>query len=276
MTRERMLRLFLHLYVCAVFVFVFLPIITSFVFSFNSDRFPSLPLGHFTTHWYRTIFSDSDVWDAFGVSAIVSASVAVLSTFIGFCTAYTDYRFNFRGKSIYLALALLPPTIPLVIMGLAMLALLSRINMSGEIYSIIVSHVVLCSPFAMAVIRMRLSQIDPDLESAAWNLGASEWRAMHQVILPFCAPAIVSAFCLTAAVSFDEFAVSWFVSGLNKTVPVMILEILQGNTDPQINAIGSIVFITSMTLVVLAQIIYMTKASDQKPLTGVVTRRQNQ
>ena len=99
---------------------------------------------------------------------------------------------------------------------------------------------------------------------------------MHQVILPFCAPAIVSAFCLTAAVSFDEFAVSWFVSGLNKTVPVMILEILQGNTDPQINTIGSIVFITSMTLVVLAQIIYMTKASDQKPLTGVVTRRQNQ
>ena len=148
--------------------------------------------------------------------------------------------------------------------------------MSGEIYSIIVSHVVLCSPFAMAVIRMRLAQIDPDLESAAWNLGASEWREMHQVILPFCAPAIVSAFCLTAAVSFDEFAVSWFVSGLNKTVPVIILEILQGNTDPQINAIGSIVFITSMTLVVLAQIIYMTKASDQRALTGVITRRQDQ
>ena len=133
MTKERILRLFLHLYVCAVFVFVFLPIITSFVFSFNSDRFPSLPLGHFTTHWYQTIFNDPDIWEAFGVSAIVSASVAVLSTFIGFCTAYTDYRFNFRGKSIYLALALLPPTIPLVIMGLAMLALLSRINMSGAI-----------------------------------------------------------------------------------------------------------------------------------------------
>ena len=123
-----MLRLFLHLYVCVVFVFVFLPIITSFVFSFNSDRFPSIPLGHFTTHWYQTIFSDPDVWDAFRISAIVSISVAVLATFIGFCTAYTDYRYNFTGKALYLSLALLPPTIPLVIMGLAMLALLPAVR----------------------------------------------------------------------------------------------------------------------------------------------------
>ena len=168
-------------------------------------------MAHFTLHWYQTIFADPDVWDAFRVSAIVSVSVACLATTIGFCTAYTDYRYKFFGKSLYLALALLPPTIPLVIMGLAMLALLARINMSGEIYSIIVSHVVLCSPFAMAVVRIRLAQIDPNLESAAWNLGASQWRAMREVIIPFCTPAIISAFCLTAAVSFDEFAVAWFV-----------------------------------------------------------------
>ena len=250
-------------YVVLVFIFVFTPIVTSFIFSVNSDRFPTIPLGHFTTHWYETIFADPDVWDAFRVSGIVSITVATLSTFIGFCTAYTDYRYNFTGKALYLSLALLPPTIPLVIMGLAMLALLARINMSGEIYSIVVSHVVLCSPFAMAVIRMRLAQINPDLESAAWNLGASNWRAMREVIVPFCRPAIASAFCLTAAVSFDEFAVAWFVSGLNKTVPVIILEILQGNTDPQINAIGSIVFITSMTLVILAQLILMRKTINQ-------------
>ena len=115
---------------------------------------------------------------------------------------------------------------------------------------------------------MRLAQINPDLESAAWNLGASNWRAMREVIVPFCRPAIASAFCLTAAVSFDEFAVAWFVSGLNKTVPVIILEILQGNTDPQINAIGSIVFITSMTLVILAQLILMRKTINQTA-TGI-------
>ena len=261
MKESQSILLFIRLYIIIVFFFVFSPILASFVFSFNSDRFPSLPLGHFTLKWYEMIFDDPDVWDAFAVSIMVSITVGIISTFIGFCTAYTDFRYRFFGKNIYLALALLPPTIPLVIMGLAMLALLSRVGMSGEIHSIIVSHVVLCSPFAMAIVRMRLAQMDPQLEAAAWNLGASQWRAMSTIIFPFTFPAIISAFCLTMAVSFDEFAVAWFVSGLNKTVPVIILEILQGNVDPQINAIGTLVFIISITLVVIAQIIFMTKST---------------
>jgi len=84
-------------YVVLVFIFVFTPILTSFVFSVNSDRFPTIPLGHFTTHWYETILADPDVWDAFRISGIVSITVAILATFIGFCTAYTDYRYNFTG-----------------------------------------------------------------------------------------------------------------------------------------------------------------------------------
>ena len=259
MTGDRAIATFLRLYVCVVFVFVFAPIAASFVFSFNSDRFPTIPLGSFTLHWYETVYRDPDVWDALRVSASSAVVVAVISTVIGFCTAYTDFRYRFVGKNGYLALALLPPTIPLVIMGLAMLAWLSRIGLSGQQVSIIIAHVVLCSPFAMAIIRLRLAQMDPNLEAAAWNLGASEWRAMREVILPFSAPAIVSALCLTAAVSFDEFAVAWFVSGLNKTVPVVILEILQGQVDPQINAIGTFVFLTSMTLVVIAQVLLMTR-----------------
>ena len=239
MSAELLLRWLLPLYVLGVFAFVFAPIAASFVFSFNSDRFPTIPLGHFTWKWYATIYGDPDIWEAFRNSVIVSACTALIATAIGFCTAYTDYRYQFFGKNLYLGLALLPPTIPLVIMGLAMLALLSHINLSGELYSVIIAHVVLCTPFAMALVRLRLSQMDENLEPAAWNLGASQWRTMWTVIIPFTAPAIVSALCLTMAVSFDEFTVAWFVSGLNKTVLVIILEILQGNVDPQINAIGS-------------------------------------
>ncbi len=265
MSSERAIAWFLRAYVGLVFCFVFAPIVSSFIFSFNSDRFPTIPLGEFTLHWYETIYNDPDVWDALRVSVISAVSVSLIATFIGFCTAYTDYRYRFFGKNAYLALALLPPTIPLVIMGLAMLAWLSRIGMSGHLYSIMIAHVVLCTPFAMAVIRLRLAQMDPSLEAAAWNLGAGEWRTMREVILPFTAPAIVSALCLTAAVSFDEFAVAWFVSGLNKTIPVIILEVLQGQVDPQINAIGTFVFITSMTLVVIAQVLLMTRQRKGVP-----------
>ena len=264
MTSDRTITLVLRLYVCVIFCFVFAPIAASFVFSFNSDRFPTIPLGSFTLHWYETVYNDPDVWDALRVSVTSALTVSVVSTFIGFCTAYTDYRYRFFGKSAYLALALLPPTIPLVIMGLAMLAWLSHVGLSGRPVSIIVAHVVLCTPFAMAIVRLRLAQIDPNLEAAAWNLGAGEWRAMREVILPFAWPAIVSALCLTAAVSFDEFAVAWFVSGLNKTVPVIILEILQGQVDPRINAIGTFVFITSMTLVIIAQVLLMTRRGSRR------------
>ncbi|MEJ6389305.1 ABC transporter permease [Gymnodinialimonas ulvae] len=248
-------------YVAALFAFVFAPILTSMVFSFNSDRFPTVPLGEFTTHWYETAFSRPEVWTAFRNSLVVAASAAALSTFIGFATAYTDFRFGFRFKSAYLALALLPPTIPLVIMGLAMLAWLSQLGLSGTIQGIIIAHTVMGAPFAMAICRLRLQQMDPSLEAAARNLGASPWRAMRTVVIPFCMPAIISAYCLTAAVSFDEFMVAWFVSGLHRTVPVIILEILQGNVDPQINAIGTVVFLTSMTLVIVSQLLILRKSA---------------
>ena len=255
----RLLTWSLYAWLAIVFTFIFAPIIFSVIVSFNSDRFPTIPLGSFTTHWYETILADPDVWEAARNSIIVSLSTCVLATTLGFCTAYSDYRFNFRFKGPYLALVLLPPTIPLIIMALAMLAWFSKIGISGQLYAIIIAHTVLTAPFAMAIIRLRLNQMDPALEAAAWNLGASEWRTVREVIFPFCRPAIMSAACLTAAVSFDEFAVAWFVSGLNKTVPVIILEIVQGNIDPQVNAIGTFVFATSMTLVILAQVVFIAR-----------------
>ena len=259
MNSSRPLNYVLAAYVVLIFAFVFAPIIFSLIFSFNSQRFPTIPFGEFSTEWYEKILADPDVWEAALNSLIVSSSTAVIATFLGFCTAYSDFRYNFRLKGPYLGLILLPPTIPLIIMALAMLAWFSKIGMSGQIYSIIIAHSVLTAPFAMAVIRLRLNQMDPDLEAAAWNLGGSEWKTMRHVIIPFCKPAIASGLFLTAAVSFDEFAVSWFVSGLNKTLPVIILEIVQGNIDPQVNAIGTFVFLISMTLVVLAQVFFASR-----------------
>lgn len=254
----------LYIYIAIAFAFIFTPIIWSFIFSFNSDRFPSLPLGSFSLKWYQTILSRPEVLEAAWTSLVVAACSSLLSTFIGFCTAYTDYRYNFLGKQAYLALAMLPPTIPLIIMALAMLSWLAQIGLSGQVVSIIIAHTVLGAPFAMAVIRLRLNDMDPNLEAASWNLGASEWRAMREVVVPFAMPSIIAALCLTAAVSFDEFAVAWFVSGLNKTIPVVILEILQGNVDPQINAIGTFVFVISITLIVVAQVLMLSKGKKEE------------
>ena len=262
--RSRFIELGLRLYVVLSFAFVFAPIAASFIFSFNSDRFPSIPLGAFSTEWYRAVANDPLVWDGLGNTLFVGIIVSVVSTALGFGAAYTDFRYRFFGKPVYMALALLPPTIPVVILGLAMLAYLSRINLSGQSVSVIIAHIVICSPFAMAISRLRLSQMDPDLEAAAWNLGASEWAAMRYVIVPFCLPAIFGALFITMAVSFDEFAIAWFVSGLNETLPVKVLGFLQGQVSPRINVIGTFVFVTSMTLVIIAQIL-LTRQTRETP-----------
>ncbi|MFJ3483297.1 ABC transporter permease [Pseudomonas sp. NPDC090202] len=259
MNEHRLINLLLRAFVLLVFVFIFTPIVGSFVFSLNADRFPSLPLGGFSLRWYEAIAADPAVWQAFRNSLTVGVVVSLGSTVLGFTAAYTDYRYRFFGKSLYMALAMLPPTIPVVIMGLAMLAFLSRVGLSGDIYAVMISHIVMCAPFAMAVIRMHLAQMDPNIEAAAWNLGASQWQAMRWVILPFTAPSLLAALFVTMAVSFDEFAVAWFVSGLEETVPVRILNTLQGQVSPTINAIGSIVFVATMTLVTVAQLLLMRR-----------------
>ena len=265
LNRSRAVDWALIAYVILAYVFIFAPIAASFVFSFNSDRFPSIPLGEFSLEWYKAVAADPLVWQGARNTLFVGVIVGVISTALGFGAAYTDYRYNFAGKQIYLALALLPPTIPVVILGLTMLAYLSRVSLSGNALSVIISHVVVCAPFAMAIIRLRLSQMDPALEAAAWNLGASEWKAMRHVIVPFAAPAILGALFITMAVSFDEFAVAWFVSGLNETLPVKVLGFLQGQVSPRINAIGSFVFILSMTLVILAQLLLANRDARPQP-----------
>lgn len=248
-----------------MFLFILAPVVSIIVFSFNADRYPSLPWGGFSLEWYRLILTDDTVRTGFLRSLKVAAIVSVIATFIGFATAYVDYRYRFFGKTAFLALATLPPTVPVLILGLAMLSFFSLIDLVGTLTGVIAGHVVLCSPFAMALIRMRLADMSPDLEGAAWNLGATRWSTMRSVVIPFCRPAILSALAITAAVSFDEFMIAWFVSGLNETLPVRILALLQGQVSPRINAIGSIVFFISIVLVLVAQILTTAKSDKETP-----------
>jgi spermidine/putrescine transport system permease protein len=149
----------------------------------------------------------------------------------------------------------LPPCVPLVILGLAFLIYLKEIHLSGSLTSVVISHVVIASSFALGIVRMRLSEMDASLEEAAWNLRAGQWRAIREVVLPQAAPAIIAALLITMAVSWDEFIVAWFVSGLDVTLPVAIFNELQGQVSARINAIGTIVFGVTITLVGVAQVI---------------------
>lgn len=234
-------------------LFILLPIASSFVFSIHSERFPSLPLGDIDFRWYQEALSDPKDFAALLRTILIGVVVAVVATCIGFTAAYVDFRYRFLGKTGFLILILAPPTVPLVILGLSFLVYFSQIKISGGVTAIVLAHTVICVPFATAIIRLRLAQMNKNLEAAAWNLGAGEWMAVRHVILPFVKPAVIASFLVTMALSFDEFAVAWFVSGVSETLPVRVLNLLAGPVSPRINVIGTVTFSATIAMVIIAQ-----------------------
>jgi spermidine/putrescine transport system permease protein len=252
-----------------VFVILYAPILSALVFSFSSDRFPSLDITRFSTRWYSQVFADPRMLDALKNSLIIALSTALIATLLGFAAAYSDFRFRFFGQRGILALALLPPTVPIVVLSLAMLAFFSRVGMSGTVTSIIVAHVVVAAPFAMAICRLRLEQMPAEYETAAQNLGATPGQAIRLIVLPHAAPAIGASALITFAVSLDEYAIAWFVGGLQQTVPVTVLNTLQGQVDPTIHVIGTLAFAATLSLVFAAQLLLLrnTKSNNNNEVS---------
>jgi spermidine/putrescine transport system permease protein len=249
-----------------VALFLATPLLVIVVFSFDASRFPAIPWGGFSLQWHREALSDPAIVAAFVNSVVVAVASGTIATVIGFAAAYLDYRHQFIGKTALTGIVRLPPTIPMVVLSVAMLITAGQLGWLGHLQTIIAFHSAVAVAAAMSIIRIRLAEIGRDLEPAAHNLGASPWRSVALVIVPSCRQALIASFFLCAAISFDEFLIAWFVGGLNETVPVRILNILQGQVNPKINAIGAIVLVISATLVALAQLLV------RSPLTGQIPK----
>lgn len=242
-----------YVFLAVFFAFIATPMLVIIIFSFDHNRFPTIPWGGFSLEWHRAALEDGMIRSAFFNSLTVAVSTAALSTLLGFAAAYLDYRYVFRGKALFGLLVAIPPAVPASILGMAMLAFLSRLGLFGSTTAIVACHVAIATSFSMAIMRLKLRDFPRDLEPAAWNLGASPFVTLFRVVVPFCKPALIASFFLTAAVSFDEFLIAWFVGGTVETLPVRILNLLQGQVNPKINAIGTIVLLISITLVLIAQ-----------------------
>ena len=250
---RRLSRVAQYLLVAGLFLFIAAPMLVIVIFSFDANRFPTIPWGGFSLDWHRAILEDEMVRDAVVNSLVVGLGTAVLATVLGFAAAYVDYRWSFLGKRAFVLLVAIPPAVPVTILGMAMLAFMSRIGLFGRVEAMIAAHTAIAASFSMAIIRLRLGEFGREIEPAAWNLGASPVAALFTVVVPFCRPALIASFFLSAAVSFDEFMIAWFVGGVHETIPVRILNLLQGQVNPKINAIGTVVLVVSILLVLVAQ-----------------------
>jgi spermidine/putrescine transport system permease protein len=245
-----------------IFVFIFLPVVTIIIFSFNVDKFASLPWKGFTLGWYKNLLFDRGILDALKNSLTVSTLVAATSCLLGFMGAYTLYRRSFRYQNFFLAIMISPLAVPWIILGLALSAFLTRINLEGSLFSVWISHTVFAAPFAMLIIRARMAGLDMRYEEAGWDLGANRLKAIWHIVIPLTLPGILAAFLLTFTISFDEFIIAWFVCGFQETLPVKIWGMIRSGLNPSINAVGSVIFVFSMALAVFSQ--YLLRGRKEK------------
>jgi len=263
MTLPRSIRAALLAYLWLMLAFLFAPIIVTIVFSFSLDRFATLPWRGFTLMWYERLFTNPDMLNALKNSVIVGIAVGAISVVLGFTGAYGLRNWTANRKNVFMLAMISPLAVPWMLLGLGILIFLNNIGLSRSLTSVCIGHTVFAAPLAMMVIDARLSTLSRSPEEAAWDLGADRIRAVWYVVIPQTLPALISAFLLTFTLSFDEFIMAWFLSSFNVTLPVRIWGMMRSGTNPTLNAVGSIVFLVSITLTAISQLMVFRKGAQE-------------
>ena len=244
----------LHIIAGLVYIFLFMPIISLVIVSFNSASLTSLPIDGLSLRWYEAFFHNRAAWAALGTSVSVALVTAVVATILGLMASYGLVRLQFRGKRLIQALIVLPIIAPHLVFGIDLLLFFHAMGISPNAFTVCIAHIVLAFPFAVMLISTSLSGFNPTLEDAAQDLGANERRTFFRVTLPLIAPGVISAILVAFTVSFDEFVVSFFVSGKGVvTLPLFLYSELRFSVTPEINAISTFVLTISVLVIGIMQ-----------------------
>lgn len=203
-------------------VLLYLPIAILFIFSFNAGTTLSFPLSGFTFDWYRSVLDNGAMLDAARNSLLVGIAAASVATLIGCLVAVAVLRFRFRGRNVLLAMAGLPLVVPFVVMGVAFFLLFVALDLPRSLVTVAIGHSVIAIPYATLIVLARLAGLDPALEDAAMDLGATYPATLRRVVLPLMGPTMLSAWLTCFIVSFDEIALAIFLVGGDPTFPVFL------------------------------------------------------
>ncbi len=235
-----------------VFGFIYLPVVVLMVFSFNQERINAVWTG-FTTEWYLRLLDDREMQEAVLNSLIIGGVSTVIATIIGTLLAYGMFRFAFRGKRLLESVLYLPIIIPEIVMAISLLSFYVWIQFALGHASIILAHVTFNISFVAVVVGARLSGLDPSLEQAARDLGATAWQAFRKITLPLIMPGVISGALIAFTLSWDDFLIAFFTSGVGSTtLPMKVYSMIKFGVSPEINAISTLMLLFTMILVFIA------------------------
>lgn len=237
-------------YAAVVFAFLYLPIVTLIVYSFNGQGVGGFPPRNFTLDWYRTLFADSAIWDSVLNSLWVAIAAVGISLAFGIPAALALDRANFPGKALFRRLILLPLILPGIITGLSLLMLFREVNVRLSLITIVLGHGTALISVAATEVFAGLQKMDRAQEEASLDLGANYWQTFWRVTVPNLRLSIIGAALLIFTLSMDEIAVSFFLIGRDNTLPLEIWGRLRRGITPEINAISAIIFVFSLLAIV--------------------------
>lgn len=245
-----------------MFGFMYIPILVLGLYSFNESRFTATWTG-FTLDWYRRLFNDARILNALGTSLVVACVAVLISAVIGTLMAVGLARYRFPGKGLYLGVTYLPLIVPDITIAVSTLVFLAVISLPLSLGTIISAHIVFCLAYIGIIISTRLTGLDPHLEEAAQDLGATPLQSFLRVLLPQLTPAIVSGCLLAFVLSMDDFLIASFTAGGGAvTLPMEIFSRIRTGVKPDINALSVLLILASGVIAFVAE--YIRFRSEQK------------
>ncbi len=244
----------LRTYAFLFLAFLYVPVLFLPLFSFNDSLYIAFPLKAFTAKWYAQMLANEPMHAALLNSLRVGVATAVFATILGLLGAKAVARYRMPGRTPVVFTIMLPLVIPGIIMGVALLILISRMGIPLSLYTVTLGHVLISVPFSMATLIARFEGFDKSMEEAAADLGDNAWWTFWRVTFPIVFPGILASLLLCFTVSFDEFIMAFFLSGTHPTLPIYIWGQLRlPQKLPGVLALGSVILVVSFVVVFFSQ-----------------------
>lgn len=252
------------IWLIAGYTFLYLPILTLIIFSFNDSKMVTL-WGGFTMKWYGVIAHDDAVLDAFSLSMKIAFSSACLSVLLGTLAAFAMVRYRkFWGRGLFAAHLNAPLVVPEVITGISLLLFFVMLDLERGFYTIVAGHTLVGLAFATVIIQSRLVEMDKSIEEAAMDLGAKPFEVFYLVTLPMISQSLMAAWLLTFTISLDDVVATAFLNGPGSTtLPLLILSRARLGLNPTINAIATITVVV-VAVGVIASSLYLSKQARKR------------
>ena len=241
-------------YALAYLIFLYAPIIILPMFAFNDATVIAFPLSGFSTRWFDEMMQAPALRIALKNSLIIAVSAAVISTTLGIFAARATTRYRFPAKAGIMGLIMLPLVLPEIIVAVSLLVVLLGLGVNLSIFTVILGHVLICTPFTIAILSSAFQSLDQSLEEAAYDLGESGPSTFRLIILPLVMPGIISSLLISFTISLDEFIIAFFLAGTEPTLPVYIFSQFRfPSSVPVIMAQGTVLVCLSILLLTIAE-----------------------